>query len=117
MAEIVPVFIVGIVFFSLVSFVKILSDNKIRHKLIEKNLVDDNVKYLYSDRFEYGVPSALKWGMVLIGVGLAFLIGQLVPSHLEEKVTIASLFILAGLGLVLYYFIAKKIGDRYSEKK
>jgi len=115
--DVSAIFIVGIIFFSVVAFAKIFSDNKIRHELINKGMLDENVKYLYSSRLEYHVPSALKWGMVLIGVGLAFLIGQLVPRDITGEVTIGSMFVLAGSGLLLYYFIAKKMVNESEEKK
>ena len=110
--EVAGAVITGIVLVSVIVLIKLLSDNKIRSKLIDKGMVDENVKFLYTDRFEYRVPSALKWGIVLIGIGLAFLIGQLVPSHISGEVTIGSMFILAGLALLVYYVIAKSMVNR-----
>ena len=107
--HLMSVMIVSIVFFSIIAFVKIISDNKIRSKLIDKEMVNEKAKFLYPSRLEYHVPAALKWGMVLIGVGLAFLIGQVVSSDISEEITIGSMFLLAGLGLVVYYFIAKRV--------
>lgn len=106
------VLIVGICFFSVLAFVKIISDNKVRSKLIDKGMVDENIKYLYTTRLEYHCPAAMKWGMVLIGIGLAFLIGIWAPSDLQGEVTAASIFVLAGLGLIVYYFIAKRMANQ-----
>jgi len=103
------ILITAIIFFSVIAFLKILVDAKIRHKLIDKGMVDENIKYLYPERSELNVPASLKWGMVLVGIGLGFVIGQLVPSHMSDEVTVGSMFILAGLGLILYYFVAKKM--------
>lgn len=106
-----------IVFFGVVAFiVKIILDHKTRHKLIEKGMLDENVKYLYADRPESQMLSSLKWGMIFIGVGLAFFIGQLVPPDLAEQVTIGGMFLFAGLGLILYYAIANKIVKKSREK-
>jgi hypothetical protein len=102
-----PVFILGIIFFAVVSLVKIVSDNRIRRKLIESGAIDEKVKHLYNFRSECAAPASLKWGMVMIGIGLAFLIGQLVP-HMEGEITVACMFIFAGLALLIFYFIAKK---------
>ena len=110
--QLMSVLIVGIIFFSIVAFAKILSEDKIRHKLIDKGMLDENVKFLYANQMEYHVPSALKWGMVLIGVGLAFLIGQLMPSDISGEVTVGSMFVLAGVGLLVYYAIARKMMNR-----
>jgi hypothetical protein len=110
------VFIVAIIFFALLGAVKVFADNRIRSKLIDKGLVDENVKYLYGGHMDANVPSAMKWGLVLIGVGTAFLIGQLVPYEMEMEVTIGAMFVLAGLGLMIYYFLAKSMMKKDRDK-
>lgn len=92
--------------------VKVLSDNRLRRMLIEKGQVNESVKYLFLGQVDKNVPNALKWGMVLIGIGVAILVGQLVPHYMMEEVTFGGMFLLAGLGLVLYYFIANKLIEK-----
>ena len=93
--------------------IKMLSDNKTRRKLIEKGLVDEKIKYLFMDKPKDYVNSSLKWGMVLIAIGLAVFVGQMVPKELVEEVTIGAMFVLGGLALVVYYAIAsKKINEQ-----
>jgi len=89
--------------------VKILSDNRVRRLAIEKGVVNEDMKFLYYDRFEGKVPSSLKWGFVLIGIGLALFIGQLFPYDMTDEITIGGMFFLAGVGLVIYYFVANRI--------
>jgi hypothetical protein len=113
--QLMSVMIVAICFFSVIAFVKIISDNKIRSKLIDKEMLDENVKYLYASGTNGNVPSSLKWGMVLIGLGLAFLIGLLVPSDYTGEITVGSMFVLAGLGLIVYYFIARSMAKKSKE--
>ncbi len=93
-------------FFTICFVVKAFLDYFMRKRLIDKGLVDKNVKYLFS----YGSPalSSLKWGMVLIGIGAAVIIGRLVPYRWSDEATISGMFVLAGLALVIYYFIAPK---------
>jgi hypothetical protein len=112
MEDLVGMIVGSLSFVTLILLVKIISDNKIRHKLIDKGMVDEKVKYLYPTRIDYSIPSALKWGMVLIGLGLAFLIGRLVPTEYTGEVTVGGMFFFGGLGLVIYYFIAKKMMDQ-----
>jgi len=109
------VLIIAVIFLSLVTFTKILADNRTRNKLIERGKLDENVKYLYSGS-DYQVASSLKWGFVLIGIGAAFIIGQLVPEHISEEITIGSIFLLAGIGLVIYYWVAKQMVKKQREK-
>ncbi len=98
------VLIVTVVFGSILLFVKIIADSKIRSKLIDKGMVDENVKYLSGTN----VPSSLKWGMVLTSMGLAFFIGLLFPEEVRGEVTFGSLFILGGIALIVFYFIVHK---------
>jgi hypothetical protein len=98
-----------IVMFLVVPFIiKMLSDNKTRRKLIEKGLVDEKIKYLFMDKPKEYVSSSLKWGLVLIAVGLAVFVGQMAPKELVEEVTIGAMFVFGGLALVIYYAMASK---------
>ena len=112
-----PIFVLGVIFASILLFTKMISDNRMRNKLIEKGMVNEDVKYLYGNRFEGSVPSSLKWGIVLTGIGLAFLIGRLVPEEIEAEITISAMFLLAGLGLIIYYLIGKNMKGRIQEKE
>lgn len=106
-----------IVFFGVVAYVvKIILENATRRKLIDKGMVDENVKYLYADKPESRILSALKWGMVLIAIGLAIFVGQMVRPDLVEEVTIGCMFIFGGLALVIYYMIANRMLDKSKEK-
>ncbi len=96
--------------------IKLLSENKTRRKLIEKGLVDENIKYLFPDRPKDYVSSSLKWGMVLIAMGMAVFAGQMAPRDLVEEVTIGCMLIFGGLALVLYYIIANKKLNKSKEE-
>lgn len=108
-AEVMSALIVGIIFLSVLGFVKILADNKIRSKLIDKGMVDENIKHLYTGHFSANVPGALKWGLALIGIGAAFLIGLIVPVDVQGEVTVGSMFLLAGFGFIIYYIVARRM--------
>ena len=101
--------ITAIVFISIISMIKIILDYAMRKKLIEAGQVDSNVRYLYG--MTTPAATSLKWGMVLMGVGIAVIIGKLVPYHMQDEITISAMFILAGLALVIFYFIAPKISN------
>lgn len=111
------VLIVAIVFISVITFSKIIADSRTRNKLIEKDQLNENVQYLYANSMDYRVPSSLKWGFILIGVGAAFIIGQLVPAGISEEVTVGSIFLLAGIGLIVYYFVAGQIVKKRQDKQ
>lgn len=106
-----------IVFFVVVAYViKIILDNATRKKLIDKGMVDENVKYLYLDKPSSQNLSALKWGMVAIAIGVAIFIGQMVQYDLRDEVTIGCMFIFGGLALVIYYPIANRMLEKHKRE-
>jgi hypothetical protein len=109
--NVTPIFILGVIGYFVVELVRVVSENRLRHKLIDKGLVDDKAKLLLESRPLAQFDMSLKWGIVLIGVGLAFLfafgIQRWVPSAIHEEITTGAVFFMAGLGMIVYYFIAR----------
>ncbi len=109
--NLVPIFILVVIGYVVVELVKVVSENRLRHKLIDKGLVDEKIKLLFEARPLAQSASALKWGLVLIGIGLAFLfaygIHSWVPAEIREEMTAGAVFLMAGLGMIVYYFIAR----------
>lgn len=101
----VPLIIFG--FFAYV--IKILSDNRIRNRLIEKGMLDEKVKFLYLDSFQKRNFSSLKWGMVLIALGLALFIGKILPEDYQEEMTFGLMLLFAGIAFLIYYFLSKRM--------
>jgi len=111
---------VPIVFFIVIAvIIKMLSDNKTKRILIEKGMLDENVKYLYADRYDSNVPSSLKWGMVFTAIGLAVIIGKILDNYFQDtdQITIALMFVFGGLAMIVYYFIAKKMSEKAESQK
>jgi hypothetical protein len=102
------VMIVAIIFFSCVGVIKIISDNRLRRKLIERGPVDPKTMQLPVFQ-QASILSSLKWGFVLVGLGFALLIGQLLPSEVDGEVIVGGMFLLGGVGLLLFYFIADRL--------
>ncbi len=98
------------------AIVKFIVDSSTRKKLIEKGLVDEKVKHLFPEKPKPQPLTSLKWGMVCIGVGIALLVGRLAPYDLREEVTIGAMFVLAGLALVIYYFMASRKSKKPNEE-
>jgi predicted MFS family arabinose efflux permease len=60
---------------------------------------------------ESNVSPSLKYGIFCIGIAIGFLLGEILAeyTHLNEGVAYLSMiFLFGGIGLVVYYFIAKK---------
>jgi hypothetical protein len=109
------VFILLVIFGSVIAAIKIISDNRIRHKLIDREMVNENIRHLYQVNIESRNLSSLKWGMVLIGIGLPLFILRLLPYYITDETIIGAMFIIGGLGLILYYVIVTKMMKQSTE--
>ncbi len=113
MSDMIPVLILIVIFYFVWAIVRTASENRIRTQLIEKGLVDEKVKHLFAKRLPGDALSSLKWGIVLTGIGLAlfiaFAIHKYVTSQFQDEITLGGMFLFAGLGLIIYYFLARKM--------
>ncbi len=106
--EVLAPLVVGIAFFiTIVLIIKTVFDSRIKRQLIEKGVVDDKLRSLFEESPELRVLSVLKWAFVMIGIGLGILAGRLAPPDLTREYMMAAMFIFTGVGLVLYYVIAR----------
>jgi hypothetical protein len=116
MEDLVP--LVGMtLFFGVVGYiVKTVSDNRIRRRLIDSGQVDEKVKFLYfKEPKTFSEPlNSVRWGLVLIALGLAVIIGQQFPEGEKEQMTLSAMFLLAGVAFLVYYFLAKRELSRKS---
>ncbi len=110
MIDFTAVFITGFVFLSITFVIKVISDNRIRRRLIESGKVDEQVKFLYTHpgNKESSPLSSLKWGLVLVALGLALFVGQFLPYEMEGEGTIGTMFLFSGIAFLIYYFVSKK---------
>lgn len=100
------IIIVPSLFLACVAIVKIVSDARTRNRLIDKGLVEEGIKNLYPRQTSPSM-SNLKWGLVLLGVGLGAMVSFFTDAVSEEG-TLGLMCILAGLAFLVYYAIASK---------
>lgn len=106
-----------VAFFIIVAIIiKMFLDYRMRRRLIDKGLVDENIKHLFPNESVNQRLSALKWGLVLVGIGVAVLIGQLFPYRISDEITISLMFIFSGIGLLLFYIVAPKFNNGRSNQ-
>ena len=90
---------------------------------IEKEQVKEEMQYLFSDKLGLAVPSSLKWGMVLVSVGLAIILGQILDAsnalsgHDADALTFSMIFIFGGAALIVYYFIGSNMLKKQSNEE
>ncbi len=99
-------FLVGIAFFAVVyGIFHLYVRRKERLALIDKGLT----AAIFNS--ESNVSPSLKYGIFFIGIAIGFLMGEILEeyTHLNDGVAYLSMiFLFGGIGLVIYYFIAKK---------
>ncbi len=112
------VFPVLVIFPTFAMMLKWYLDYLTRKRLIDKGLVDEKIKYLYFDTAERYAPASLKWGLVSLFIGAGLLIIKTLPYRFQEgEAILGVMLIAAGLGLLLYYFIANAARKREQEKQ
>ena len=93
------------VFIGIAILVKVIADAIIRSKLINKGLVDENVKYLFTHYGKDRKKTDLKWGMVSIGIGLSIMIYQF--TDITSELMLGLMFFFAGIAFISYHYFAK----------
>ena len=106
-----------VVFGAIVVVVKIISDTMTRHRLIAKGMADEKVKHLFVKDAQLQWLSSLKWGLILVGVGLALLLRQIAPFYVSDESIFGVMFIFAGIAFFIYYGIARKHLNRTGEPR
>lgn len=107
-SNLAPVIGMSVFFGAIVLLVKIISDNRLRQKLVDKGLVDENIKYLFA-RAEGSRSSSLKWGIFLVAIGTGLMLIRLAPRTFYDESAFGLLMILGGIALFVHYFIAKRL--------
>ena len=100
------IIIVPVIFFVFYMIIKTLSDNRIKRILIEKGQLDENTKFLQTPAASDPL-NAVKWGTVLISIGQAFFMTELLPRDISDGGLIGMISFFAGVGYLVYYYMAK----------
>lgn len=125
MDELAPVLVTLIIFYFVAYIVRISYETKIRHKLIDKGLTEEQARQINFGGFSFGGlspqgPASLKWGLVSTALGsglfLRILVNSMIDADLRDEFTLGLMLFLAGLSLIIYYFIAKKLSNEENQK-
>jgi hypothetical protein len=101
--------LIPIAFFAMIFLIiKTVTENRTRRLLVEKGMVDEKVKHLFARSVRDNPLTSLKWGMVLIGIGLALAIGEMFPRTFSESAVMGLMILFAGISFIVYYVLAKK---------
>ncbi len=101
----VPIFSMAIIF--AIVYVIVSAKNRERMAMIDKGV--DPKDFLVKK--QVSVYSIIKWGLLLVGLGLGLFLGSLLETYTdipEEPAYFACALLFGGLGLVLAFMITKK---------
>jgi uncharacterized membrane protein len=97
-------------FFAFVlSITKVLSDNWTKRKLVEARVSDDVVRTLFRKESDPELFAALKWGIVLVSLGLGLIVSQQLHTSFQEPLAWGVVLVFGGAGLLAYYAVARAL--------
>jgi len=102
------VIIVPVLFYSLVTIIRIVSDNRLKRIMIERGNTEGNLELLTASSNVSQSLNSLKWGIVLVGVGLAFLLGDYFRHAFTDEGLLGLVATFAGAGMLIFHFLATK---------
>ena len=96
--------VVWISFFTTMAFIaKILSDNRLRRRVLESRVSKDFVQALFAGHTSHDRWQALKWGFVVMALGFGMVLVDMLALDWERPLTYGLLLILMASALLLYY--------------
>jgi hypothetical protein len=100
-------------FAAAVMITKILADNWTKRRLTAAHVSDETIRALRASDREGAVAGALRWGLVLSGLGVALVMIQFLPFDFTDPIAYGLMLLFAGGGLLAHYAIL----DRATRRK
>ncbi|MEM9832680.1 MAG: DUF6249 domain-containing protein [Bacteroidota bacterium] len=108
--------VVGIIFFSVVSIIRTITDYQLRRKMIQMGHVDPNsiaiLKKQRSSRME-----SLKWGLIILFIGIGFMIISLPGININSPLPFGIMAVCVAIGFLAYFVISKRVLENESRRE
>ena len=116
MFDLTPIFVLAIIFGTILAIVYLGIRRKERMAMMEKG-VDASIFLAPKKRSSM----SLKYGLLLIGVALGIIIGKLLAlteafMYEEEAAYFSMIFLFGGLALIIHYFLDKRMVEEEKRK-
>lgn len=98
---VLPLGVMAIIFGSIVAIIKNASEARIKSRLIKNGVDPDLMRTLLVTKKKNEI-NALKYGLVMVGVGIALAIGTIIGN---PEITCALMMIFGGSGLITVYMV------------
>jgi hypothetical protein len=103
-----PIAILGTLALGVYLFVKTMTDYILKKKMIEKGFVNDDTQAIFKEHTSEGKYASLKWGLIILFVGLSLIIMEYIPVRPESPLPYGLVAVAGSLGFLIYYFIVRK---------
>ncbi len=111
----VPI-VVGIIFFSVVSIFRIITDYQLRRKMIQMGHVDREAIAILGKQRNSRMES-LKWGLIILFAGIGFIILSFPGIDLDSPLPFGIMAVSIAIGFLAYFGISKRMGDEDSKER
>ncbi len=105
-------------FFAMIAYIaKLIGDTRIRRKALDSHAEADVAEAILNQKWsEPSTRSALKWGLVIVSLGIGVLLVDLLAIGFESPLAYGILLLASGTALLGYYFIEREdqIKDPFS---
>ena len=98
-----------VLFVCIVAAIKIVVEARLRKKMVENHTSEDLVKQMLIADEQARRLSALKWGLVLTTVGVAFGLVSALRLDSNNPGSFGLLIGAKGVGMLAYHFIANRV--------
>ncbi len=104
---IVPIGVIGIIFFGVVSIIRAVTDYQLRRKLIQLGHVDKEASYLLR-RASDNQAASLKWGLIILFGGLGLIIISITGIESQNSaLPLGVVLVSVSIGFLLYHFLRR----------
>lgn len=104
---IVPIGVMGIIFFGTVSIIRAFTDYQLRRKLIQLGHVDRQAVSILQKPQDNRL-SALKWGLIIFFGGIGLIIISLFNVDGDSPLSFGIEAVCIAIGFLLYYMISQR---------
>lgn len=104
--------IVLICFGSLVIIIKLLINGRIWKKLIENNMLRENLQLPDLSTMEFDKLSWLKWGIVIIAFSLSLILINIIPIEFSDEIKIGIMGLFIGIAFIVSYYVSTKYANK-----
>jgi hypothetical protein len=111
---VIPIVVFGVT----ALIVKMSLDYRLRKQMLEKGVSAGEVKGSQFNLWAHTPLSSLKWGMILVAVGLGIVLGQRLDFGRDsDGMMVAFMLMFGGAALAIYYFIASRVVKKMKDEE